>query len=304
MEGTRLLEGKVAIVTGGGRGIGRAHCLELARHGAVVIVNDPGVARDGAASDESPADQVVDEIRRAGGEAMADRGSVTDWEDCQKLVASALASYGRLDVVVNNAGIVRDRTITNMTEEDWDAVVAVHLKGTFQMTKHACDHWRARTKAGERTSGRIINTTSGAGLRGNVGQSAYGAAKAAIASLTVTTALEGQRYGVTANAISPIAATRLSADVLQNPRHVEAPGLDPSLSSPVIAWLASDDSAWLTGQVLRVEGDRLVRMNGWSAAPGAYRARCGERLDVSEIGHGARMLWGTAPQGLTPQLEY
>lgn len=300
MQESKLLEGKVAIVTGGGRGIGRAHCLELARNGAAVIVNDPGVARDGSGTDESPADQVVDEIRRQGGAALADQGSVADWSACQQLVARAIAEFGRFDVLVNNAGIVRDKTITNMTEQDWDAVIAVHLKGTFAMTKHACDHWRARAKAGDRVNARIINTTSGAGLRGNVGQSAYGAAKAAIAGLTLTTALEAQRYGVTANAISPIAATRLSADVLSGPA---VPHLDPSHSSPVVAWLASDESAWLTGQVLRIEGDRLIRMSGWSAAPGSYRARTGERLTVSEIGHAARMLWHTAPEGLTPQLD-
>lgn len=298
-----LLAGKVAVVTGGGRGIGRAHCLELARNGAVVVVNDPGFARDGSGTNESPAAQVVDEIRQLGGAAVADHGSVTDWEACEQLVARAISGYGQLDVVVNNAGIVRDKTITNMTEDDWDAVIAVHLKGTFAMTKHACDHWRSRTKAGAPVSGRIINTTSGAGLRGNAGQSAYGAAKAAIAGLTLTTALEGQRYGVTANAISPIAATRLSADVFTDPAAEDLPRLDPSQSSPVVAWLASDESAWLTGQVLRIDGDRLIRMTGWSATAGTYRARTGERLTASEIGHAARMLWRTAPEGVAPQLD-
>ncbi len=206
-----MLDGRVAIVTGGGRGIGREHCLELARHGAHVLVNDPGVGVHGEHAEERPADAVVGEVVAAGGTAIADHSSVTEWESCHAMVQRAVAELGGLDVVVNNAGIVRDRMITSMTEDDFDAVLAVHVKGTFSMTKHACDHWRAVAKAGGTSRGRIVNTTSGSGMYGNIGQSAYGAAKAAIANLTIVTALEMGRYGVTANAISPVAATRMTA---------------------------------------------------------------------------------------------
>ncbi|MDV7136547.1 SDR family NAD(P)-dependent oxidoreductase [Williamsia muralis] len=295
------LDGKVAIVTGGGRGIGRAHCLELARHGATVVVNDPGVSRDGTDSGESPADQVAREIVEAGGKAVANKGSVTSWTDSDALIAQAVAEFGRLDIVVNNAGIVRDKLITRMTEEDWDAVVSVHLKGTFAVTKHACDYWRNESKAGADVRGRIINTTSGAGLKGNAGQAAYSAAKAAIVGLTLTTALEMERYNVTANAISPVAATRLSADVFTGEK-ANDPRLDPGQSSPVVAWLASDEAAWLTGQILRVDGDLLIRMIGWNQKPERYRARAGGKLDSGELTQAARLLYGTAPDGFVAQL--
>ena len=207
-----LLDGRVAIVTGGGRGIGREHCLELARQGARVVVVDPGVGVRGEVTDEDPADQVVSEIRAMGGVAYAEKGSVADWSTCEQIVTAAADHFGRVDVVVNNAGILRDRMITSMSEDDFDAVIAVHLKGTFQMTKHACDHWRSRAKAGEGSGGRIINTTSGAGFNGNLGQASYAAAKGGIIALTLTTALEMARYDVTANAVSPVARTRMSAD--------------------------------------------------------------------------------------------
>lgn len=299
--GEPRLDGTVAVVTGGGRGIGRAHCLELASHGAAVVVNDPGVSREGAESGESPAEQVAREIIEAGGRAVANRGSVTSWTDGAELIAQAIEEFGRLDIVVNNAGIVRDKVITRMTEEDWDAVVAVHLKGTFAVTKHACDYWRSESKAGAGVRGRIINTTSGAGLKGNAGQAAYSTAKAAIAGLTLTTALEMQRYGVTVNAISPVAATRLSADVFSG-EAASDPRLDPGQSSPVVAWLASDEAAWLTGQILRVDGDLMIRMIGWTQKPERYRAREGGKLDIAELGQAARLLYGTAPEGLAGQL--
>lgn len=296
--GTGMLEGRVAIVTGGGRGIGREHCLELAAHGASVVVNDLGVAVDGRDAGESPADAVVAEIEAAGGRAVADGTDVTDYDAVAELIARTVERFGRLDAVVNNAGIVRDRMIVSSSEADWDAVMAVHVKGTFAVTKHACDHWRAVAKAGGRVTGRIVNTTSGIGLFGRVGQSAYGAAKAAIANLTIITAMEVQRYGVTANAISPLALTRMLAtrpDV--GGEHTDAwDRLDPGNSSPVVAWLASEESGWLTGQVLRVDGNTICRMQPWQMGA-AYVSRSGERLQADEVGRAAQKLFQVAPVG-------
>ena len=296
-----LLTGRVAIVTGGGRGIGRRHCLELARQGARVVVNDPGVGLrgEGDAPDagERPADDVAAEIMAAGGTAIADHSSVTSWDACAALVGRALDEFGRLDVVVNNAGILRDRMITSMSECDFDLVLAVHLKGTFSMTKHACDHWRAVAKAGGENCARIVNTTSGAGMYGNVGQAAYAAAKAAIANLTMVTALEMGRYDVTANAISPVAATRMTP----NAARVEGDAWDPmdaGNSSPVVAYLASVASGWLTGQVLRVEGNVVRRARTWTLDPGEYIAASGGPLEAEELVDGMRRLFGTMPAGL------
>ena len=297
-----LLTGRVAIVTGGGRGIGREHCLELARQGARVVVVDPGVGVRGESTDEDPADQVVSEIAAMGGEAHAERGSVADWATCEHIVAATVDRFGRLDAVVNNAGILRDRMITSMTEDDFDAVIAVHLKGTFQMTKHACDHWRSLAKAGEGSGGRIINTTSGAGFGGNVGQASYAAAKGGIISLTLTTALEMARYDVTANAVSPVARTRMSADLsdfgTSVPQEDDFDPLEPGLISPLVAYLASSHSGWLSGQVLRVEGNTLFRMEGWRKGDGSYRSRGGKRLDAEELVAGVKLAYGTFPAGV------
>jgi NAD(P)-dependent dehydrogenase (short-subunit alcohol dehydrogenase family) len=296
-----LLTGRVAVVTGGGRGIGREHCLELARHGARVVVVDPGVGVRGESTDEDPADQVVSEIAALGGEACAEKGSVVDWSTCERIVSAAVDRFGRLDAVVNNAGILRDRMITSMTEDDFDAVIAVHLKGTFQMTKHACDHWRALAKAGEGSGGRIINTTSGAGFAGNIGQASYAAAKGGIISLTLTTALEMARYNVTANAVSPVARTRMSADLSDfGPGASSGEDFDalhPGLISPLVAYLASPHSGWLSGQVLRVEGNTLYRMDGWRKADGSYRSNSGIRLEAEELVTGVRLMYGTFPRG-------
>jgi NAD(P)-dependent dehydrogenase (short-subunit alcohol dehydrogenase family) len=296
-----MLEGKVVVVTGGGRGIGRAHCLELARQGATVVVNDPGVGVHGEGTGEDPAEAVVAEIEAAGGKAVAHKGSVTSWDDCRDLINVAV-ELGGLDAVVNNAGIVRDRMITSMNEDDFDHVIAVHLRGTFTMIKHASDHWRARAKAGERTSGRIVNTTSGVAYFGNVGQAAYAAAKAAIASLTTVAALEMARYGVTVNAISPVALTRMTSTVpsMEGRSLVEDAfdPLDPSNSSPVVAFLVSDDAAWLTGQVLRVEGNVLRRMMPSKVSDVSYTARSGGRLDPSEVFAAVQRLYGSTPTGL------
>ena len=298
---TSLLDGRVAIVTGGGRGIGRCHAMELAAHGATVVVNDLGVGVHGEDSSESPADDVVAEITAAGGTAVSDGTSVTDWGGVADLVARTVNDFGRLDVVVNNAGIVRDRMITSLSEDDWDAVIAVHVKGTFTVTKHACDHWRTVAKAGGEVSGRIINTTSGTGLFGNIGQSPYGAAKAAIANFTIITAMEMQRYDVTANAISPLAATRMAATSTAMASYETGSGwerLDPGNSSPVVAWLASAESGWLTGQVLRIDGNSVQRVKTWELTGDQYVARGGERLDAAEIGGAMRLLYGVVPAGI------
>jgi NAD(P)-dependent dehydrogenase (short-subunit alcohol dehydrogenase family) len=295
------LDGRVVLVTGGGRGIGRAHCLELAREGAAVVVNDPGVGRDGTGGASGPAADVVAEIEQAGGKAVAHTGSVASWNDVADMVHTAVSTFGTLTGVVNNAGIVRDAMITGATEADWDAVIAVHLKGTYAVTKHACDYWRAQAKSGNAIDARIVNTVSGAGLWGNVGQSAYGAAKAAIANLTVVTAMEMRRYRVAVNAISPLAMTRISADFFGGDA-AEDPALDPGRSSAVVAWLQSPESSWLTGQILRINGHRLSRITGFTESAERYHAKDGVSLQFSEIGQAVSWLWGTLPRGLAGPL--
>ncbi|MGV0793531.1 SDR family NAD(P)-dependent oxidoreductase [Mycolicibacterium sp. XJ1819] len=298
---SQALSGRVVLVTGGGRGIGRSHCLALAAHGAAVVVNDPGVGRDGTAGDSGPAAEVVAEIEAVGGKAVAHTGSVASWDDVADMVSTAVDTFGTLTGVVNNAGIVRDATVANATEDDWDAVIAVHLKGTFAVTKHACAYWRTQAKAGNPIDARIVNTVSGAGLWGNIGQAAYGAAKAAIANLTVVTAMEGRRYGVVANAISPLAVTRISEDYFKGDRAAD-PALDPARSSEVVAWLQSAESSWLTGQILRVDGHKLSRIEGFAEAPGRYHAKDGVSLEFSELGQAVGWLYGTAPRGLAGPL--
>jgi NAD(P)-dependent dehydrogenase (short-subunit alcohol dehydrogenase family) len=295
-----LLDGRVMIVTGGGRGLGRAHCLELARQGATLVVNDLGVGLHGEAEEgvQSPAESVVGEIEALGGTATVDRTSVTDWDGMGALVARTVERFGDLHAVVNNAGFIRDRMLVSMTEDDFDAVVAVHLKGTTALTKHACAYWRDRAKAGEKVSGRVVMTTSGAGLFGNAGQANYGAAKGAIATLAGIVALEMQRYGVTANAISPIAATRMLATIGRTGAGGEAwDPLDPANASPVVAWLCSEEAGWLSGAVLRVDGNTVRRVRGWTVE-GSYSSATGEVLTTEELGLGIRKLYGAAPIGL------
>lgn len=273
------LSGRVVLVTGGGRGIGRAHCLALSAQGAAVVVNDPGVRRDGTAGDGAgPAADVVAEIEAAGGKAVAHTGSVSSWDDVADMINTAVETFGTITGVVNNAGIVRDSMVATSTEADWDAVIAVHLKGTFAVTKHACEYWRAQFKAGNQIDARIVNTVSGAGLWGNVGQSAYGAAKAAIANLTIVTAMEAARYGVAVNAISPLAVTRISEGFFSGEK-ADDPALDPARSSDVVAWLQSPEAGWLTGQILRVNGHTLSRIEGYAEAPGRYHAKDGASLE-------------------------
>jgi NAD(P)-dependent dehydrogenase (short-subunit alcohol dehydrogenase family) len=265
------------------------------------VVNDPGVGRDGSGGDGAgPAADVVAEIESAGGKAVAHTGSVSAWGDVADMVSTAVETFGSLTGVVNNAGILRDSMVASASEADWDAVIAVHLKGTFAVTRHACEYWRAQFKAGSPIDAHIVNTVSGAGLWGNVGQSAYGAAKAAIANLTVVTAMEAQRYGVAVNAISPLAMSRMTADVFGS--RADDPALDPARSSAVVAWLQSAQSSWLTGQILRINGDKLTRIEGFTESPGAYHAKDGVSLTFPEIGPAVSWLYGTSPRGLAGPL--
>jgi NAD(P)-dependent dehydrogenase (short-subunit alcohol dehydrogenase family) len=266
-----LLDGKVAIVTGAGHGIGRGHALELAREGASVLVNDLGSTLGGEGEGKD-ADLTVDLIEERGGRAVGNYEDVADMEGAGRIIEQAVDAFGRLDILVNNAGIARDATIWSMTEQDWDSVIRVHLKGTFAPTHYAVNHWRARSKAGEDvSSGRVINTTSGAGLVGNFGQANYTAAKAGIAAFTQTVSLEVYKMGVTVNCIGPAGATRMAASIPGAGIEAREPDefdeyspMDPSNSSPVVAWLASDEASHVTGQVIRAVGDEIVRMKGWS----------------------------------------
>jgi NAD(P)-dependent dehydrogenase (short-subunit alcohol dehydrogenase family) len=267
-----LLDGKVAIVTGAGHGIGRGEALELARQGAKVVVNDVGGSVHGEGEDKRPAEEVAEIIRGRGGEAAANYDDVADWAGAEALVRQAVAEFGRLDVLVNNAGIVRDAMLFSMTEDAFDAVVRVHLKGTFATTHHASVYWREESKAGRQPRAAIVNTVSSAGLQGNVGQANYGAAKAGIAALTVISSLELSRYGVRANAVAPGGMTRITATLRKDAEVVEPDQLEggeydpmnPANSAPMVAWLASDDALHVTGQVFRAVGHRITHYKPWS----------------------------------------
>ena len=281
-----ICEGRVAIVTGAGRGIGRGHALELARQGAKVVVNDIGGAVDGSGSDVGPAQQVVDEITAMGGEAVANTDSVTDWEGAQRMVNQAIETYGTLDVVVNNAGILRDRMVFNMTEDEWDAVIAVHLKGTFALMRWAAAYWREKAKAGEEVDARIINTSSTSGIFANPGQGNYGAAKSGIASLSIIAAKELQKYGVTANAIAPGARTRMTENLggmssRPAPAEGEWDERSPDNIAPLVTWLASSEAKDVTGQVFIVGGGRINVAINWQRGPGVDK---GARWDPAELG--------------------
>jgi NAD(P)-dependent dehydrogenase (short-subunit alcohol dehydrogenase family) len=260
-----LCEGRACIVTGAGRGIGREYALRLATYGASVVVNDLGGARAGTGGDVGPAQEVVDDIVARGGKAVANTDDVSSWDGAQGLTRQAVETFGRLDVLVNNAGILRDRMLFSMTEEEWDAVIKVHLKGTFASSRFAAEYWRNRSKAGETNDARIINTTSVAGLYANPGQTNYGAAKAGIAAFTQIAAQELGRYGVTVNAIAPGALTRLTDDLGLPEEMVKR--FDPGSVAPVVAWLASPLSADITGQVIEASGLVLGVAEGWHRGP-------------------------------------
>ena len=262
----RLCEGRVALVTGAGRGIGREHALSLARHGAKVVVNDLGGDVSGAGEDLTPAQSVVDEIVAAGGEAVVNGGDVSDFDSAGEMVAAAIEAFGRLDVLINNAGILRDRMLVNMDPAEWDAVIAVHLRGTFAPSRHAAAYWRERAKAGDAVDARIINTTSPSGIYGNVGQTNYGAAKAGIAAMTIIAAEELHRYGVTVNAVAPGAYTRMTSNLAQFSEE-QAEQLHPRWIAPIVTWLASAESRWVTGRVFDVSGVTLAIAEGWHRGP-------------------------------------
>ena len=293
-----ICDGRVAVITGAGRGIGRGHALELARQGAKVVVNDIGAELDGSGGSTGPAGEVVTEIRDLGGEAVANGDDISTWDGGANLVKAALDAFGDLHVVVNNAGVVRDRMFANASEDEWDLTMQVHLKGHFTTARHAAAYWRDRAKAGDAVDGRIVNTTSGAGLLGSVGQAAYSAAKGGIISLTLVQAAELGRYGVTANAIAPAARTRMTekvfADTMGVPDDPDAfDEMAPENVAPLVAWLASTDSAGVTGRVFEVEGGKVSVADGW------HRGRVidnGARWEPIDLGHAVRTLLDEAPE--------
>ncbi|CAM5336467.1 SDR family oxidoreductase [Streptomyces abikoensis] len=288
---TGICTGRVAAVTGAGRGLGRAHALVFAAEGARVVVNE-------AEPSAGEARSVADEIRARGGDAVPHTGDISTDEGAASLVAAALGAYGRLDTLVNNAGILRDRMLVNLGEDDWDAVVAVHLKGHFLTLRHAAAHWRAEHKAGRTPRARVVNTTSGAGLLGSVGQANYAAAKAGVVALTLVAAAELGRYGVQVNAVAPAARTRMTEQTFAAAMAAPAGGFDamaPANVSPLVVWLGSADSAGVTGQVFAAEAGRITVMEGWHPGPLADK---GDRWTPGEAGKAVRdLLAGARPPG-------
>jgi NAD(P)-dependent dehydrogenase (short-subunit alcohol dehydrogenase family) len=282
------IDGKVVVVTGAGRGIGRGEALEFARHGAKVIVNDLGASVHGDGLRSEVAEEVAAEIRALGGEAVANGEDVADWEGAKRLLDAAIGTYGALDVVVNNAGILRDRTVANMDIDEWDAVIHVHLRGTFAVSRHAASYWRGRAKAGEPVEASLINTSSASGIYGNTGQANYGAAKAGIASFTIIAAQELFRYGVRANAIAPAALTRMTEDrpIGERVRKQQEEDPDafvefaPENVAPVVVWLASDAARSVTGRVFNVVGGKVSVAEPWSVGREVDK---GSRWEVEEL---------------------
>jgi NAD(P)-dependent dehydrogenase (short-subunit alcohol dehydrogenase family) len=289
-----ICDGRVVVVTGAGRGLGRAHALAFAAEGARVVVNDLGVGLDGAPGADSPAGQVADEIRAAGGEAVAHGGDIATTEGAASLIAAALDVYGRLDTLVCNAGFLCDRMLVNLDEDDWDAVMRVHLKGHFLPLRRAAAHWRTEAKAGRTPTARVVNTSSGAGLLGSVGQGNYSAAKAGIVGLTLVAAAELARYGVQVNAIAPAARTRMTERTFAGTMAAPATGFDamaPGNVSPLVVWLGSAASAGVTGRVFEAEGGRITVMEGWRPGPSADK---GARWSPAEAGEAALKLLAEA----------
>ncbi|MGW0389570.1 SDR family oxidoreductase [Streptomyces sp. NPDC003042] len=290
-----MSDGRVVVVTGAGRGLGRAHALAFAAEGARVVVNDLGVGPEGLPGPDSPAARVVAEIRERGGEAVAHGGDIATGEGAASLVECALSAFGRLDTLVNNAGFLRDRMLVNLDEDDWDAVVRVHLKGHFLPLRSAAGWWRAEAKAGRPVAARVVNTSSGAGLLGSVGQGNYSAAKAGILGMTLVAAAEMGRYGVQVNAIAPAARTRMTERTFARTMAAPADGafdaMAPENVSPLVVWLGSDASAGVTGRVFETEGGRITVMEGWRPGPTADR---GARWTPSEAGEAALKLLAAA----------
>ena len=287
------------MVTGAGRGIGREHALAFAASAAKVVVNDIGAGLDGSATGESPGEQVVAEIVDAGGEAVVNGADVADWEGAKSLVTTAVDTFGGLDVLVNNAGFLRDRMLVSMSESDWDDVVRVHLKGHFATLRHAAEYWRAESKAGRQRQARVVNTSSGAGLYGSVGQGNYSAAKAAIAELTIQAAAEMKGYGITVNAIAPSARTRMTTSAgdamaaqMAAPDDGSFDAMDPANVSPLVVWLGSPGSGDVTGRVFEVEGGKVSVSDGWQRS--AQRDK-GARWDPAELGPVVAEILAEAP---------
>jgi NAD(P)-dependent dehydrogenase (short-subunit alcohol dehydrogenase family) len=302
-----LLDGRVAIVTGAGRGIGRDHALVLARCGAKVVVNDPGVKVDGSGSDATPAQQVVTEIKERGGEAIANYADVSNFQQSEELIQAAFDQWGRLDALVNNAGILRDRMVWNMTGDDWDAVLGVHLKGTFNCTRHATNRWRALFKKTEKpVNARIINTVSGA-MFGSSGQCAYGAAKAGIMGFTLCVALDVQPMGVTCNAVRPGGRTRMNASLpaagplaaltAKTMAEQKDKGTPDTWGAELVAYLASEASGFLSGQLLKIQDDVIEFDKGWHIDR-ELKNRGGKAWTAEDLVVGVPKLVGSGPSGL------
>jgi NAD(P)-dependent dehydrogenase (short-subunit alcohol dehydrogenase family) len=291
-----LLEGRVAIVTGGGRGVGRAYALKLAEQGARILVNDLGATASGEGTDATPAQEVVAEIKAKGGEAAVNGADVSNFQQAQEMVQQAVDTFGGLDILINNAGILRDRMLVNMTEDEWDAVIKVHLKGTFAPSHHAANYWRIKSKAGEKVDARIINTTSHSALYANVGQANYAAAKGGIASFSQVAARELQRIGVTVNAIAPRAETRMTAGLREwTPEQLER--RDPEWIASFVAWLASPEASDVSGRVFEVWGYGITVAESWQHGPSMEASK-----DPTTLGEGVKKIlkFARSNAGLNP----
>lgn len=299
-----ICNNRTVIITGAARGLGRAYALAFAAEGANVVVNDIGTSLNGEGRDTSAADGVVAEIIAAGGKAVANYEDITDWDAAKRIVDAAVAAFGDLHVVVNNAGIVRDRMFVSATLEEWDATMHVHLRGHFCLSRHAVDYWRAKQKAGTNPDARIINTSSGAGLQGSIAQAAYSTAKGGIASLTLVQAAELGRYGITANALAPSARTRMTEQAFADKMATEGQAfdvMDPANIAPTVVWLGSAESADVTGCVFELEGGKIVLEDGWREGPVVDK---GAKWEPAEVGAAVerllatrvppRKVWGTA----------
>jgi NAD(P)-dependent dehydrogenase (short-subunit alcohol dehydrogenase family) len=279
-----ICAGRAVIVTGAGRGLGRAHALAFAREGARLVINDTGVERDGSGGGQGPADAVAAEVRELGGEAVASYEDVADWDGAARLIQTAVTAYGQLDVLVNNAGILRDRMLVNMTEDDWDGIIRTHLRGMFAPTRHAAAYWRQRAKAGQANDARVICTSSPSGLYGNPGQVNYGAAKAGIAAFALIAATELGRYGVTVNAIAPGARTRMTEGLpVLGGAGAGAGDLAPDRVSPLVVWLGSEQSRDITGRVFNVWGSELNVAEGWHSGPGVRQPGTWAPADLGAV---------------------
>ena len=299
-----ICDNRTVIITGAARGLGRAYALAFAAEGANVVVNDIGTSLNGEGRDTSAADGVVAEIIAAGGKAVANYEDITDWDAAKRIVDAAVAAFGDLHVVVNNAGIVRDRMFVSATLDEWDATMHVHLRGHFCLSRHAVDYWRAKQKAGTNPDARIINTSSGAGLQGSIAQAAYSTAKGGIASLTLVQAAELGRYGITANALAPSARTRMTEQAFAEKMATEGQTfdvMDPANIAPTVVWLGSGESARVTGCVFELEGGKIMLEDGWREGPVIDKQARWEPADVGGAVDNLlaqrvapRKVWGTA----------